>query len=523
MSFNIIRAIDGPFATWLGDPSDWAAWRVVHKAMACLPLDEPEFALFQRCTGRSKPFDRPVTEAWFAVGRRGRKTATAATVGVHMAVHHNWSKVIAPGETARVLIVATTKDQASLVKHYALALLQSQPDLASLIAADDIDSITLTTGIEIVAVANSFRSIRGPAVVCAIFDEVAFWRDAESATPDKEVLRAVRPSMATVPGSVLIGISSVYARKGLLYEKHRDNFGRDDSRVMFWLADTRTMNPKVEQAIIDEAMADDPASANAEYFSVWRDDIASFLDSAMIERQARSEPLELPPVAGVTYQAFIDPSGGAAGGDEMTLAIGHRDGACVVIDAVVAIAGPFIPSAAVDRCCALLATYRVREVTGDHYAAAWVKSMFEQRGITYRTSELPKSSIYLESLPVFTQGRIELPPDRVLLSQLAQLERRTSRSGKDSVDHGVAGHDDRANAVCGVAWMLDRADSSAASVARVTAAFGHALAQNRDPDARSNWLPPGGAGSSVGYGLGPNSSVGISLIARDRDPEFGRW
>jgi hypothetical protein len=34
------------------------------------------------------------------------------------------------------------------------------------------------------------------------------------------------------------------------------------------------------------------------------------------------------------------------------------------------------------------------------------------------------------------------------------LERRTARSGKDSIDHAPNGHDDVANAVAGVASLL---------------------------------------------------------------------
>jgi hypothetical protein len=37
-----------------------------------------------------------------------------------------------------------------------------------------------------------------------------------------------------------------------------------------------------------------------------------------------------------------------------------------------------------------------------------------------------------------------------LLAQLTRLERRTARSGKDSIDHAPGAHDDLANAAAGV-------------------------------------------------------------------------
>jgi hypothetical protein len=43
----------------------------------------------------------------------------------------------------------------------------------------------------------------------------------------------------------------------------------------------------------------------------------------------------------------------------------------------------------------------------------------------------------------------ELLDNARLVAQLCQLERRTARSGKDSIDHVPGGHDDVCNAVAG--------------------------------------------------------------------------
>ena len=47
-----------------------------------------------------------------------------------------------------------------------------------------------------------------------------------------------------------------------------------------------------------------------------------------------------------------------------------------------------------------------------------------------------------------------LPKSERLVNQLCGLERRTARSGKDSIDHGPGGHDDLANAVAGAADLV---------------------------------------------------------------------
>jgi hypothetical protein len=44
--------------------------------------------------------------------------------------------------------------------------------------------------------------------------------------------------------------------------------------------------------------------------------------------------------------------------------------------------------------------------------------------------------------------------DQRLITQLSSLERRTARSGRDSIDHPPGAHDDVGNSVAGVAAAL---------------------------------------------------------------------
>ena len=64
---------------------------------------------------------------------------------MHAAVYGDWSACIAPGETARVIIVAVDKGQARIVRSYAEAILRSDPDLEPLIAGTDQESPSLPT------------------------------------------------------------------------------------------------------------------------------------------------------------------------------------------------------------------------------------------------------------------------------------------------------------------------------------------------------------------------------------------
>ena len=65
-----------------------------------------------------------------------------------------------------------------------------------------------------------------------------------------------------------------------------------------------------------------------------------------------------------------------------------------------------------------------------------------------------KSELYLEALPLFATGAVDLLDYQPLTVELIGLERRTARSGRDSVDHAPGGHDDYANAACGCLALL---------------------------------------------------------------------
>jgi hypothetical protein len=72
-------------------------------------------------------------------------------------------------------------------------------------------------------------------------------------------------------------------------------------------------------------------------------------------------------------------------------------------------------------------------------AGAW-----QGAGVAYVRSDLPKSGIYLEAVPLFTRGLVRLPDHARLLRELRLLERRVHRGGKDTVDHPKGGRDDHA-------------------------------------------------------------------------------
>ena len=133
----------------------------------------------------------------------------------------------------------------------------------------------------------------------------------------------------------------------------------------------------------------------------------------------------------------------------MTLAIAHKRDDVAVLDLVREVVPPFSPEQVVDEFAETLKSYRVHQVTGDAYSGEWVREQFRNRDIPYRISERNRSRLYLERLSMLNSGTCELLDNRKLILQLSQLERRTARSGNDSVDHAPGSHDDVANAAAG--------------------------------------------------------------------------
>jgi hypothetical protein len=156
----------------------------------------------------------------------------------------------------------------------------------------------------------------------------------------------------------------------------------------------------------------------------------------------------------------------------MTLAVAHREGDRAVLDALREVRPPFSPESVVAEFAPLLKTYRVTKIRGDRYAGEWACEPFKKFGINYEPSAKPKSDIYRDALPLINSGRVSLLDNQRLVAQLAGLERRTARSGRDSIDHAPGGHDDIANAACGALVEVGGTGSNYAAALRAAVGRG---------------------------------------------------
>jgi hypothetical protein len=269
---------------------------------------------------------------------------------------------------------------------------------------------------------------------------------------------------------MLIGISTPYRKAGLLYQKHRDHFAVDDNGVLVVQGASKVFNPSLSDVTIAAQRAADPTAAEAEWDAQFRTDIGAFLDDALIDRAVEhGRPLELPPRENIVYHCFTDMSGGGA--DASTICICHRDGERIIADVVRGRRGPHDPAVVAAEYAALAKQHRCSTITGDNYAKEWVAGAYRAVGLEYRRSPLARSDLYLEGAVLFARGLVSIPDQAQLLRELRLLERRTARSGKDSVDHGVGGSDDYANSLFGAMYVAVQAAALAVAEPPIVVPF----------------------------------------------------
>jgi len=452
---NIVEACqdENLFQPILGDLSTWQSWLVVLKALFGLPMTADELETFIQLTGRTTAPTQRAAEGWFCVGRRSGKSKIVSIIAAYLSVFHDYSKYLSPGEPGVLMVISQNRKQARIVFGYLQAIFTDIPMLSKMVITMDKESITLTNGVVIEVHPARFRSIRGFTCIAAILDEVAFWFVEDAVNSDHEVTAALKPAMATIPSSMLLGLSSPYRRAGVLFEAHREHYAKDGDTLVIQ-SDSRTMNPTLAQKVIDQAYLRDPESAKAEYGGQFRSDLAAFVNADLLAAVVPTGLRRRHYIKNITYRAFTDPSGGSA--DSFTLGVAHRENDIPVLDLIEERKPPFSPSSVVKEFSALMKEYGIKHVTGDRYSGQFVQELFRKQGINYRVSDLNRSELYIELLPLINSGNCSLLDNKTLINQLCALERRVSNTGRDSIDHTRGAHDDVANSVAGVMALLSK-------------------------------------------------------------------
>jgi hypothetical protein len=312
-----------------------------------------------------------------------------------------------------------------------------------MLVGDLKEKIELSNGISIEILTSDYRAVRGKTLIGILWDEVAF---NSGDSNDQETLNALRPGMASIPDSVLIGLSSPYSKRGVLFNEFQQHYGKDESETLIWKASSEFMNSSLNPRAIAAAYARDPISAKSEFGAEFRESSDAFLTQEQLDAVTVRNRTSLPRLANTSYVSFCDMSGGK--NDSACLCVCHVEGERAVLDVLVERGAPHSPEQVALGFAGILKSFGLNSTTGDRYAAAWVSDAFRKNGISYEASERNRSEIYLQFLPACLSGQIELLDNPKMIQQFLGLERRVGRN-QDIIDHGPSMHDDCANSAAG--------------------------------------------------------------------------
>lgn len=458
---NIIQAISDKnlFRRFLADKDGklgtWQNWNIFLRALYGLKI-KPKYApLVKQCAGRSieslptEGFDT----ALCLVGRRGGKSKIASVIAAYESVLAGREGNLSVGETGMSAFISASKKQARVGKNYIRAIMEQTPLLENeVVPGGTKESFELANGIVVEMMTGDYRNVRNYSLTSVVISEICFMGILEESKvkTDTELIRAIKPSLITTGGK-LCCISSKYARKGWAFKTWKKHWGNSKSNILVWEGSSKLMNPTLDQRIIDEAYAEDPASARSEYGNEWREDIAIWLPREVIESVVKKGRKELlPNLLKHTYSAFADVSGGRV--EDSALAIAHRWERKTIVDSIRLYRSPHDPIAAIRDMSLHLKKFGIKKITGDNYAAEFVKSSFLANKIRYDKCPITASQLYIEVIPIIGSGCVELLDNETLVNQFAGLLRFTRSGGHDKITHGQGSKDDCCNAVAGVIY-----------------------------------------------------------------------
>jgi len=449
---DIVQAIEDP--NIIGDKLS-PAQRTALKALYGLPMSEAELQIALQCVGKAWGPGIEYREAAFVCGRRGGKSdKLAANVAIFEAFFrpHNLST----GETGIVLLLAQNMRQAKVVKGYIEGKIERSPILRRHVVTTRAQEIELDNGITIAIYPSDFRSIRGLSVVSCICDEIAFWWTEDNyANPDVEVVKAVRPAMATFPNAKLLLISSPYAMHGVLWDAWRKR--DEDPDTLVWHAPTALMNPTVKKRFLAKEEARDPENFRREFLAEFTEAVGAFLSPELIQSCVVKGRTELPANRPeFCYLAAID---AAFKGDRFTVAIGHCDPKekKLVIDCLRGWQGSSreplqLTGGVLAELKELNRTYRFGQVHADQYGSQPLKEVFLRNRLGFEEhtfTNASKANIYGALRTHLMEGTLELLDHEDSLKELRGLQVELLPGGATKVGHAGYGKakDDYADAI----------------------------------------------------------------------------
>lgn len=404
-------------------------------------------------------------EGWMVVGRRGSKTDSfAATVVAYEAAFGGHEQFVRSGQEVMCFQIAQDLKMAMYSLHFIRNALESSPIGKSLIDYPITKNfIRLKNGVTIVCYPPTLKSVRGYANAVAVLDEVGVWyQDADSANPDYEIYRAVRPAQLQFEHPLILGLSSAWNKQGMLYRyyeagtngKNVSEAAKDEFQGALIIHATTAMmeNPHVKREDLAADRAKDPQAFEREYLSIFQDSISGFLNSKLVKEAIKAGVTERRGLKENIYIAAMDP---AFKGDAFAFTIMHAtpDGE-VVQDVVRQWVPPpgetLSPNAILQEIAGILQHFNIIHVYTDQYhmeslAQLAIKNGFQLEKVHFTGGT--KAAMYGSLQQLINTKRLQLLDHKEQYKELVQLEKTLTTGGTVKIAAPSGKHDDIATVV----------------------------------------------------------------------------
>lgn len=418
---------------------------------------------------------RQYEEAWCIWGRRAGKTdALASMIVAYEATMGGHEAYVRAGQPAICFQIAQDLRMAKYALHLIKATLDSSPAMAAQVKDVVADRIDLKNGLTIVCIPPTLKSARGYANPVAVLDEVGVWyQDSDSANPDYEIYRAVKPAQAQFPNRKLVGISSPWNKAGLLYQYFEAGTDGERAKVaererfagcLVTHAPTGASgNPRITREFLRIEAARDPRAFEREYLAHFQDSISGFLNPNLLLKAVDSGVVERPPEPDKFYVAAIDP---AFRHDAFTFTVVHTDPAKGIVQDVLVRELP-TPGTPVDplymltRVAEVCRRYRIYMVHTDQHQMESLRYIASTLGLHLEGTDFTgtsKAEIYGSLQSLVNTQRLRLLDNAEQLKELRSLEKRLLPGGGARISGPRDDYDDIATVVALAAskatWLL---------------------------------------------------------------------
>jgi hypothetical protein len=267
------------------------------------------------------------------IGRRSGKSdalgGLAAAYELTLGGHSAHSKA---GIPTFWLYIAQDLDTAKLNLKFVTSWIKDSPVLSKMIVKEGDEETVFANGITLKAEPPNIRTGRGAAVCGITMDEMAFWyKNAKSANPDFEVIRALEYAQMQFPDAKQFRITTPWTKEGVAYLSWKAGTeGRNlppedreeyEGELLLYSPTAAMENPRMSRRKLLRLWKRDKEAFERESLARFIDSQTSFLTFTSVE-VAVDKVEKREPVPGIDYVAAIDP---AFRHDSFAFIIGHND------------------------------------------------------------------------------------------------------------------------------------------------------------------------------------------------------